>query len=82
MGFTNVAWESRDGEQLARDLTDGPRPVSVGQAGGAFVRVANELADISADYVRIVVRIRIVLAGRGGDAAAGKLDEFGQWLKR
>jgi PPE-repeat protein len=50
MGFTNVAWESRSTEQLARDLTDGPGPMSVAQAGAAWERVADELASVSEEF--------------------------------
>ena len=81
MGFTNVVWESRSAEQLARDLTDGPGPMSVGQAGAAWVRVADEWASISQEYDTIVDKIRGSFSSRGADAAARKLDHrvvFGQ----
>jgi PPE family protein len=81
MGFTNVAWESRSTEQLARDLTDGPGPNSVGQAGAAWVRVANELASVSADFDKMVERIRGSFTSQGSDAATRKLEEFGKWLQ-
>ena len=81
MGFTNVAWESRSTEQLARDLTEGAGPTLVGQAGAAWVRVADELASVSADYDKIVHKIKGAFVSAGGDAAARKLDEFGQWLQ-
>ncbi len=81
MGFIDIAWESRSGEQLARDLTEGAGPVSVGAAGAAWVRVADELASVSADYDGVVERLRGAFASHGGDAAARKLDEFGQWLQ-
>src|SRR4051794_7359359 len=81
MGFTNVAWESRSTEQLARDLTEGAGPTSVGQAGGAWVRVADELARISAEYDAMVEKVKGAFMGQGGDAAARKLAEFGQWLQ-
>jgi hypothetical protein len=53
----------------------------VGAAGAAWVRVADELASVSADYDGIVDRLRGAFASAGGDAAARKLDEFGQWLQ-
>lgn len=81
MGFTNVNWESRSTEQLARDLTDGPGPNSVGQAGAAWVRVANELASVSADFDKINERIKASFASQGSDAATRKLEEFGKWLQ-
>ena len=64
MGFTNVAWESRSTEQLARDLTDGPGPTSVGQAGAAWVRIADEWASISEEYDKIVEKIKGLDPGR------------------
>src|SRR4051812_36228429 len=81
MGFTNVAWESRSTEQLARDLTNGPGPNTVGQSGAAWVRVANELANVSADFDKIVERIKTSFASQGSDAATAKLLEFGKWLQ-
>ncbi|WP_301123807.1 MULTISPECIES: PPE domain-containing protein [Mycolicibacterium] len=81
MGFTNVSWESRSTEQLARDLTDGPGPTSVGQAGAEWVRVANELASVSTDFDKIVERVRASAASEGSDAAIRRLEEFGKWLQ-
>ena len=81
MGFTNVAWESRSTEQLARDLTAGPGPMSVGQAGAAWVRVADELASISEQYDALVAQFKTSFVSVGADAAAAKLDEFGGWLQ-
>lgn len=81
MGFTEVVWESRSTEQLARDLTDGPGPASIGEAGAAWVRVATELARVSADYDRIVERFRASWSSDGSDAVARRLTEFGKWLE-
>jgi hypothetical protein len=81
MGFTNVAWESRSAEQLARDLTEGPGPMSVGQAGAAWVRVANELASVCEEYDKVVEEIKGSFVSQGADAAARKLEEFGRWLQ-
>lgn len=80
MGFTNVAWESRSAERLARELTDGPGPMSVGQAGAAWIRVADEWASIANEFGAIVERIKESFSGQGADAAARKLEEFGGWL--
>jgi hypothetical protein len=55
--------------------------MSVGQAGAAWVRVADEWASISQEYDKIVEKIKGSFASRGADAAAGKLDELGQWLR-
>ncbi|OBA63495.1 hypothetical protein A5647_04925 [Mycobacterium sp. 1100029.7] len=81
MGFTNVAWESRTTEQLARDLANGPGPMSVGQAGAAWVRVADEWASISEEYDKVVEKVKSAFASRGADAVARKLEEFGRWLQ-
>jgi hypothetical protein len=81
MGFTNVAWESRSTEQLAHDLTDGPGPMSVGQAGAAWVRIANELASVSEEYGKVIDGIKVSFVGQGADAATRRLEEFGQWLQ-
>ncbi|QCH25769.1 PPE domain-containing protein [Mycobacteroides salmoniphilum] len=81
MGFTNVVWESRSAEQLARDLTDGPGPGSVGEAGAAWVRVANELARVSTDFDVIVERFKASWDSGGSDAVSQKLVEFGRWIQ-
>ncbi|WP_205873980.1 PPE domain-containing protein [Mycobacterium camsae] len=81
MGFTNVVWESRSTEQLARDLTEGPGPSSVGEAGAAWIRVANEFAKISADYDRLVESVRGAWEGNASEAAVRKLETFGKWLQ-
>jgi hypothetical protein len=81
MGFTNVAWESRSTEQLARDLTDGPGPMSVGQAGAAWERVADELASVSEEFDAVIERIKGSFASQGADAAVRRLEQFSQWLQ-
>ena len=81
MGFTNVVWASRSTEQLARDLTDGPGPASVGGAGAAWVRVANEFASISSDFDKLVTRLRTVWDSEASGAAVQRLEEFGKWLQ-
>jgi hypothetical protein len=81
MGFTNVVWESRSTVQLARDLTDGPGPASVGGAGAAWVRVANEFAAVSADYDKLVEQLKTAWESEGSAAAARKLEAFGKWLQ-
>lgn len=81
MGFTNVAWASRSTEQLARDLTEGPGPASVGNAGAAWVRVANELATVSQDFDKLVSRLKTVWESQASTAAVQRLEEFGKWLQ-
>lgn len=81
MGFTNVVWASRSTEQLARDLSDGPGPASVGGAGAAWVRVANEFANISTDFDKLVTRLRTVWESQSSSAAVQRLEEFGKWLQ-
>jgi hypothetical protein len=81
VGFTNVVWASRSTEQLARDLTDGPGPASAGGAGAAWVRVANEFASISADFDKLVSRLRTVWDSQASSAAVLRLEEFGKWLQ-
>jgi hypothetical protein len=81
MGFTNVVWESRSTVQLARDLTDGPGPASVGEAGAAWVRVADEFAAVSADYDKMVERLKTVWESEGSTAVVRRLEAFGKWLR-
>ena len=81
MGFTNVVWESRSAEQLARDLVNGAGPGSVGEAGAAWVRVASELAKVSSDFDRIVDRFKASWSSDGSDAVSQRLTDFGRWLQ-
>lgn len=81
MGFTNVVWESRSTAQLARDLTNGPGPASVGEAGAAWVRVANEFAAASADYDKAVERLKTAWESEGSSAVVRKLEAYGKWLQ-
>jgi hypothetical protein len=81
VGFTDVVWASRSTEQLARDLTDGPGPASVGGAGAAWIRVANEFASISADFDSLVTRLQTAWDSQASTAAVRRLEEFSQWLQ-
>lgn len=81
MGFTNVVWESRSTEQLARDLTTGPGPASIGEAGAAWIRVASEFAKISADYDKLLERLQLSWESDASSAVARRLQEFGRWLQ-
>jgi hypothetical protein len=81
MGFTNVAWESRSTEQLARDLTEGPGPAPAGQAGAGWVRVANELAAVAEDYQKLADQLTGAFEGGSADAVVRRLQDFGSWLR-
>ena len=81
MGFTNVAWESRSTEQLARDLTEGPGPTPAGQAGASWVRVANELAAVAEDYQKLADQLTGAFTSGGADVVVRRLHEFGDWLR-
>lgn len=81
MSFTGIVWESRSTEQLARDLVDGPGPGSVGGGGAAWVRVANEFANVSTEFDKLMARLWSVWDGQASNAAAQRLEEFGKWLQ-
>lgn len=81
MGFTNVAWESRSTEQLARDLTEGPGPTPAGQAGASWVRVANELAAVSEDYQMLADQLTGGFESGSADAVVRRIQDFGDWLR-
>lgn len=81
MGFTDVVWQSRSTEQLARDLTDGPGPGPVGEAGAAWERVASEIANVSSDFDKLIGRLRGAWTSQASSAAVRRLEEFGRWLQ-
>lgn len=80
MGFTDVVWESRSTEQLARDLTEGPGPASMGEAGAAWVRIANAHAAAAEEYKRILDTLRSAWSSDGSNAVLNRLEAFGDWL--
>jgi len=81
MGFTNVAWESRSTEQLARDLTEGPGPTPAGQAGASWIRVADELAAVSEDYQKLADQLTGAFESGSADAVVRRIHDFGDWLR-
>ncbi len=81
MGFTNIAWESRSAVRLARDLTGGPGPVSIGQAGASWVRVADEWASIAEEFDKALEKIKSSFTSRSADVVTRRLDDFSQWLR-
>lgn len=53
----------------------------MGEAGAAWVRVANELANVSIDYDKIVERLTAAWESEASTAVVDKLAEFGEWLR-
>lgn len=81
MGFTGVVWASRSTEQLARDLVEGPGPASIGSAGAAWIRVSNEFSSVSADFDKLMARLRTAWDSQASSEAAQRLTEFSNWLQ-
>jgi hypothetical protein len=80
VGYTGVVWESRSAEQLARDLTDGPGPSSVGNAGAAWVRIANAYTAASAEYAQLLDRVRTSWESEHAPGVLARLEVLGGWL--
>jgi hypothetical protein len=81
VGYTGVVWESRSTEQLARDLTDGAGPSSLGDAGAAWVRISNAFQAAAAEYTQLVDRIRLSWQSEHSPAVQARLLELGAWLE-
>jgi hypothetical protein len=81
VGYTGVVWESRSAEQLARDLTDGPGPSSVGDAGAAWERVATAFAAAADEYDELLDRIRTSWDSAHTTAVLTRLQQLGDWLR-
>ncbi|OBC15478.1 hypothetical protein A5784_28455 [Mycobacterium sp. 852013-50091_SCH5140682] len=81
MGYTGVVWESRSAEQLARDLTDGPGPSSVGDAGAAWERVATGFAAAADEYTELLDRLRMSWDSAHTPAVLSRLQQLGEWLR-
>lgn len=81
MGYTGVVWESRSAEQLARDLTDGPGPSSVGDAGAAWQRVATGFAAAADEYTELLDQLRTSWDSAHTPTVLSRLQELGDWLR-
>ena len=75
-----MVWDSRSAEQLARDLTDGPGPSSVGEAGAAWQRISNAFAGAAGDYRQAIDRVRAAWDSDHSPEVMARLHEFGEWL--
>jgi hypothetical protein len=80
VSFTGVVWESRTTEQLARDLTDGPGPAPVGEAGAAWQRIANGFTAATDEYRQLLDRVRTAWDSTHSPEVLDRLHEFGEWL--
>lgn len=81
MGYTGVVWESRSTEQLARDLTDGAGPSSLGDAGAAWVRIGNAFHSAAAEYTQLVDRVWLAWQSEHSPQVQARLTELGDWLQ-
>ncbi|MBA4025433.1 MAG: hypothetical protein C0482_24015 [Gordonia sp.] len=79
-GFTNVVWQARPTEQLARDLGDGAGVGSLADAGVGWTRLSAVLADSGADYLRIMARLGISWESAHSDQAFAKLGALAPWF--
>ncbi|MCZ8380193.1 PPE domain-containing protein [Mycobacterium sp. CPCC 205372] len=80
MGYTGVVWESRTTEQLARDLTDGPGPAPIGEAGASWQRIANGFTAAADDYRLVLDRVRSAWDSAHSPEVVARLQELGEWL--
>lgn len=80
MGYTGVVWESRTTEQLARDLTDGPGPASIGEAGAAWQRISNGFTTAADDYRQVLDRVRTAWDSTHSPEVVARLQELGEWM--
>lgn len=76
-----MVWESRSTEQLARDLTDGAGPSSIGDAGASWVRISNAFTAAAAEYSRLVDQIQMAWQSEHSPHVRARLTELGDWLQ-
>ncbi|WP_207840205.1 PPE domain-containing protein [Williamsia soli] len=79
-GFTNVVWQARPTEQLAKDLGDGAGLGSMADAGAGWTRLSAVLADAGVDYLRIMARLGISWESAHSDHAFAKLRTLAPWF--
>ncbi|MEV0293227.1 PPE domain-containing protein [Nocardia sp. NPDC050710] len=57
-GFTDVVWEAREPDRLARDLTTGPGAIPMAEAGAAWAKLAADFGTAAVEYELVIAAIR------------------------
>jgi hypothetical protein len=79
-GFTNVVWQARPTEQLAKDLVSGAGVGPLADAGVGWTRLSAIFADAGVDYMRILARLGVSWQSAHSDQAFAKLGELTPWF--
>lgn len=80
VGFTGVIWEGRPADRLAHDLHDGPGPARLAESGLSWAKVGEELAEIAADYAKILADLGVHWQAASYNHAMTKLTQLAPWL--
>lgn len=79
-GFTGVVWQSRPTEKLAADLADGSGPAPLAEAGLAWATLAEEVAQVGLEYVRILTDLGVHWESATSNGAIERLTRFAPWF--
>ncbi|MFF0491331.1 PPE domain-containing protein [Nocardia sp. NPDC004068] len=79
-GFTGVVWEAREAGKLATDLTTGPGPVPMAEAGAAWARLAAAFGAAVVEYEVILTALRGAWQSSASDAVHERITTLRDWL--
>ncbi|WP_216894433.1 PPE domain-containing protein [Nocardia alni] len=79
-GFTGVVWESRQPDQLARDLGTGPGPIPMAEAGATWAHLASSFGAAAVEYESILVMLRGAWQSVSSATVHERISSLSDWL--
>ncbi|MCM6776094.1 PPE family protein [Nocardia sp. CDC159] len=79
-GFTGVIWEAREAGRLAQDLTTGPGPVPMAEAGLAWARLAVGFGAAAIEYEQIIATLRGAWQSSASESVHQQVAKLRDWL--
>ncbi len=79
-GFTGVVWESRQPDQLARDLGTGPGPIPMAEAGATWAHLASSFGAAAVEYEAILVTLRGAWQSVSSATVHDRISSLRDWL--
>ncbi|MEU0504993.1 PPE domain-containing protein [Nocardia sp. NPDC005998] len=79
-GFTGVVWEAREAGRLARELTTGPGPVPMAEAGASWSRLSLAFGAAVVEYQQILATLQNAWQSQGSNAVHERISKLRDWL--
>lgn len=79
-GFTDVVWEAREPEQLARDLVSGAGAVPAAEAGLAWARLSAGFGAAAIEYERILANLDTAWESQNSRAFIERIRALRDWF--